>query len=305
MTTLPTVGDVAAAAQRIAPYIRRTPMVRAELAGRPVWLKLEHLQVTGSFKARGATNALLSMNPIPDAVVAASGGNHGLGVAHAAQVAGADATVVVPESVPESKARRLLAAGVSVVRHGGEYAEAEAHARLLAEAMGAPFLHAYADADVITGQGTTAAEVLEDTDSDIDVLLVAVGGGGLIAGAATACRGSGVRVVGVEPDGIPTLHSALAAGRPVEVTVDSLTASALGARITGSLNHAIAAEAVDEVVLVSDADILSARDLLWNELRIAVEPAAAAGLAALLVGAVEADAPCVVLCGANSTWVPS
>ena len=299
---LPTVADVAAAADRIAPHIRRTPLLRVDLAGREVWLKLEHLQVTGSFKARGASNAVLSLPGPPRAVVAASGGNHGLGVAHAAAVVGAAATIVVPESVPEEKARRLAAAGASVVRSGNEYAEAESHARHLAGSLSAPFIHAYAGADVIAGQGTVAHEVLADIGDRIDTVVVAVGGGGLIAGTATACAGSAVAVVGVEPEGIPTMHSALAAGEPVDVSVDSLTASALGARRTGALNLAVAQAGGVEVFLVTDRDILAARDLLWDEVRIAVEPAGAAGLAAILTGQVQADVSCVVLCGANSGW---
>lgn len=306
--TLPTVADVRAAADRIAPHIRRTPVLRVDLAGHSIWLKLEQLQVTGSFKARGATNAVLSLPNVPPAVVAASGGNHGLGVAHAAAAVGTAAIVVVPESVPEFKARRLAAAGASVVRHGHEYAEAEAHARHIADALAAPFIHAYADAAVIAGQGTAALEILDDTQGHPaapDVILVAVGGGGLIAGTATACAASATRVVGVEPEGIPTMHSALAAGHPVEVTVDSLTASALGARQTGPLNLAIVQAGVEAVCLVTDEDILAARDLLWDEVRVAVEPAGAAGLAAILTGAIEAQNPCVLLCGANSAWTPS
>ena len=305
MSDLPTRDDVIQAAGRIAPHIRHTPVISVELAGRQVWLKLEQMQVTGSFKARGATNAVLSLAEPPAAVVAASGGNHGLGVAHAAAVVGAMATVVVPESVPDFKAQRLAQAGASVVRHGVQYAEAEAHARRLAESMHAPFLHPYADPAVIAGQGTATYEVLEDLGDRVDAVLVAVGGGGLIAGTATACRGTGVRVIGVEPEGIPTLHAALAAGTPVEVDVDSVTASALGARSTDALNLAVAQRDVEGVVLVSDRDILAARDLLWDEVRIAVEPAGAAGLAALLAGAVEAVQPCVILCGANSAWTPT
>ena len=302
---LPTPDDVAAAARRIGPHIRRTPLISVELAGRRVWLKLEQLQVTGSFKARGATNAVLSLPAPPPAVVAASGGNHGLGVAHAAAVVGAAATVVVPESVPDFKARRLAEAGASVVRHGTQYSEAEEHARMLADALHAPFLHPYADPAVIAGQGTCAHAVLQDLGDRVDMLLVAVGGGGLIAGTATACSGTDVRVVGVEPEGIPTMHAALAAGSPVEVEVDSVTASALGARHTADINLAIAQRDADGVVLVTDRDILAARDLLWDEVRIAVEPAGAAGLAALLAGAVDAEEPCVILCGANSAWTPT
>ncbi|MBW3575997.1 MAG: pyridoxal-phosphate dependent enzyme [Actinobacteria bacterium] len=141
-------------------------------------------------------------------------------------------------------------------------------------------------------------------DLPLETRVVAVGGGGLIAGTATACRDSDVRVVGVEPRGIPTLHSALAAGGPVDVEVDSLTASALGARRTGEMNFAIARDCVDAVYLVDDDEILAARDLLWNEVRLAVEPAGAAGVAAVLSGQVDAEQPCVVLCGANSSWLP-
>ena len=301
---LPTRDDVAAAAARIAPHLRRTPLIAVDLAGRRLWLKLEHLQVTGSFKARGATNAVLSLPEPPTAVVAASGGNHGLGVAHAAAVAGATATIVVPETVPDEKARLLTAAGASVVRHGVQYADAQAHAQQLAATMHAPFLHAYDDPAVVAGQGTVALEVLEDTGDEVDAIVVAVGGGGLIAGSATACRGSAVGVYGVEPEGIPTMHAALAAGEPVDVEVNSLTASALGARRTGQLNFAVALEAVEQVLLVSDDDILAARDLLWSEVRLAVEPAGAAGLAAVLSGQLDAQQPCIVLCGATSAWLP-
>lgn len=305
MPELPRRADVDAAAARIAAHVRRTPVLHAELGGLAVWLKLEQLQVTGSFKARGATNAVLSLPSTPAAVVAASGGNHGLGVAHAAAVAGTRATVVVPESVPAEKARRLTEHGATVVRHGGEYADAEQHARELASELDAPFLHPYGDPTVIAGQGTLGLEILEDLHDRADAVLVAVGGGGLIAGVATALEGSGVRVVGVEPEGIPTLHAALSAGQPVRVDVESVTASALGARITGAVNLAVAQRAVEQVVLVSDAAILTARDLLWDSCRVAVEPASAAGLAALLAGAVDADSPCVVLCGANSSWTPA
>lgn len=302
MTDRPTAADVAAAASRIAPHVRRTPVVSAQLGGRRVWFKLEQLQVTGSFKARGATNAALSLDPAPPALVAASGGNHGLGVAHAAAVVGATATVVVPRSVPPEKARLLAAAGASVVEHGAGYAQAEEHARHLAEVMHAPFLHAYADPLVVAGQGTVGSEILEDLGDEIDAVLVAVGGGGLLAGVATALDGVPIDVVGVEPEGIPTMHAALLAGEPVDVDVNSITASALGARITNPLNLAIAQEAADGVVLVSDAEILSAQQLLWDELRVVVEPGAAAGLAGLLAGAVDAQHPCVVLCGANTAW---
>jgi threonine dehydratase len=280
--------------------VRHTPLFWVELVGRPVWLKLEHLQVTGSFKARGATNAALTLHPRPSVVVAASGGNHGLGVVHAAGVVGATATIVVPETVPEAKARRLSAAGACVVRHGAEYADAEARGRDLAASLDAPFIHAFADPAVIAGQGTVGLEIAHDAPA-CDAVVVAVGGGGLIAGIATALEGTH-RMIGVEPESIPTLARALAVGRPVEIEMNSITASALGARVTAPINLAIAQRAVERVVLVSDEMILAARDLLWEACRLAVEPAAATGLAAVLGGLIDAEAPCVVLCGANSAW---
>ena len=303
--SLPSRADVEAAAARLTGVVRRTPVMRVELAGRPMWLKLEQLQETGSFKVRGATNAVLSLDPPPRTVVAASGGNHGLGVAHAAAASGIPATVVVPEVVPEAKARLLAAMGATVVRHGDQYAAAELHARELAQEMDAPFIHAYADAAVIAGQGTVGLEIGQDVPADrCDAVLVAVGGGGLIAGIATALHDHPAQVVGVEPEGIPTLHAALAAGEPVDVEVASVTASALGAKRTGAINLAIAQQSVERVVLVDDAAILAARDLLWDRCRIAVEVGAATGLAAVLAGALEAEEPCVVLCGANSEWLP-
>ena len=305
MTGLPQRADVEAAAARIAAHVRRTPLLHATIARRTVWLKLEHLQVTGSFKARGACNALLSLATPPPLVVAASGGNHGLGVAHAARVVGAAATIGVPESVPEEKARRLEDLGATVLRHGREYAEAEQHARAVAAELAAPFLHPFADAAVIAGQGTVGLEIAADLGDACDAVLVAVGGGGLLAGVATALHGTGTRVIGVEPTGIPTVSAALSAGHPVDVGMDSVTASALGARATDPLNLEVIASRADGVVLVDDADILAARDLLWDSCRLAVEPAAAAPLAALLTGAVDARAPCLVLCGANSAWAPA
>jgi threonine dehydratase len=299
---VPTRADVEAAAHRIAPLVRRTPVLRARIMGVDLVFKLEHLQVTGSFKARGAANALLSLDPGPPAVLCASGGNHGLGVAHAAEELGIAATVVVPETIPPEKARRLAALGATVVEHGDSYESAEEHARELAAELGAPFIHPFADPAVVSGQGTVGLEVLADA-GECDAVLVAIGGGGLIGGVATACEGSGMRVVGVEPVGIPTLHAALAAGKPVDVEVDSVAASALGASRTDALNLAIAQRAVDEVVLVQDADMLAARDLLWEACRLAVEPASAIGLAALLQGLVAAERPCVVLCGANTRWI--
>lgn len=294
---LPTAADVTAAAETIRPYARRTPIMRVSLHGRPVVLKLEHLQLSGSFKLRGAVNAL-SRGERPARVVTASGGNHGLAVATAARLLDVPATVYVPESVPESKARRIEAAGAKLVRHGATYAEA-AKAALAAVGPQERYLPAYDHPDVIAGQGTMGAEIVAETP-EVDAVLVAVGGGGLAAGTAL---GIGDRTtVAVEPKGCNALHAALDAGQPVDTEVDSVASSALGATRVGDLPFAILNSPRTLSILVSDAEILAAQELLWEEYRLAVEPAAAAPLAAWLADRVPAELPCIVLCGANSGW---
>jgi threonine dehydratase len=289
-------ADVARAATRIRPYARHTPLLRASVDGRPVVLKLEQLQLTGSFKLRGALNALLADQPAR--VVTASGGNHGLAVATAAALLGMPATVYTPESVPAAKARRIEATGAKLVRHGQTYAEAAAAAQ--ADAAGARYLPAYDDALVIAGQGTCAAEAAADAP-DVDVLVAAVGGGGLAAG--TVLGGGGRPVVAVEPLGCQSLHDALAAGQPVDSVVESIASSALGATRVGALPFALLRSATS--VLVSDAEILAARDRLWEEFRLAVEPAGAVPFAAWLNGQIPGDLPCLILCGANTDWTPA
>jgi threonine dehydratase len=287
--------DVLAAADRIRPHVRRTPLWRTEVDGRPIVLKLEHLQLTGSFKLRGAVNTLVAAGS-PDRVVTASGGNHGLGVAKAAQLLGLHATVYVPVSAPEAKVRRIEAAGAKLIRHGDTYAEA------VLAALETPgfYVQAYDDPTVIAGQGTVAAEVVEDAP-DVDAIAVAVGGGGLAAGTALA---SGRLTVAVEPERCCALHHALAAGEPVDAEVDSVAASALGATRVGAVPFGILRTHPVTSVLVSDADVLAARDRLWEEFRLAVEPAAAVPFAAWLDGRVPGELACVVLCGANADWTP-
>ncbi|GAA3433156.1 serine/threonine dehydratase [Kutzneria kofuensis] len=301
MTTfvgLPTAADVAAAAETIRPYARRTPVMRTSVGGREVVFKLEHLQLAGSFKLRGAVNAL-SRGDRPVRVVTASGGNHGLAVATAATLLGLPATVYVPESAPESKTRRIEAIGATLVRHGGTYAEA-AKAALAAVTAQDRYLPAYDHPDVIAGQGTMGAEIVADAP-EVDAVLVAVGGGGLAAGTALAIGDR--TTVAVEPEGCDALHAALKAGRPVDTEVlDSVAASALGATRVGDLPFAVLNSPRTRSVLVSDAEILAAQELLWEEFRLAVEPAAAAPLAAWLADRVPAELPCIVLCGANSAW---
>jgi threonine dehydratase len=298
---LPSPEEVRAAAARIAPYVRRTPVLRVTVDGRPVTFKLENLQVCGVFKIRGALNALLTARPAM--VVTASGGNHGFGVASAAQWLGIPATVFVPESVPEIKARRITGTGAHVVKSGEKYADAEAAARDLAATEGACYVHAYDDPAVVAGQATLGLEIAQDVP-ECDVIAVPVGGGGLFAGVSA---GSGRHVIGVEPPACPCLHAAVEAGKPVDAPVDyaSVAASSLGATRAGEL----AVEAYQEygggLAMIDDDKTIAARDRLWEEFRLAVEPSAATVFAAWLDGQVAGESPCLVLSGANAEWTPA
>lgn len=300
----PTSADVQAAAGRLRPYVRRTPLLRISLDGRPLVLKLEQLQLSGSFKLRGAMNAVLAGHP-HDHVVTASGGNHGLGVATGAALLGITATVVVPASVPEIKARRIAATGVTLVRHGATYAEAAAAAAELAARPGHRYVPAFDDPLVVAGNGTVAAEVVEDAP-DVDTVVVAAGGGGLAAGSALAVDGR--LLVAAEPERCCAVHDALEAGYPVDAPVQSVASSALGATRVGHVPFAVLAPrhraGAVRSVLVGEDGILQARDRLWEECRIATEPAAAVPLAAWLAGQVPGDLPCLVICGANAEWTP-
>jgi threonine dehydratase len=308
------------AANRLSPHIRRTPLLRVSANARPLAFKLEFLQLTGSFKIRGALNALLSRGAgrgTVSHVVTASGGNHGLGVAVAARLLGVDATVFVPGPVPEAKARRIAAAGAEVIRFGSTYSEAELEARHLATRDGLVYVHAYDDPAVVAGQATVGLEILADMP-ECDVIVVPVGGGGLLAGTAEALSSAGAfpggasrastarALVGVEPEGCPTLHQAASAGIPVDVPVDgkSVAASALGASRAGRRALSAYQSGNVRLAMVSDDQIIIARDRLWEEFRLAVEPAAATVYAAWLSGQVPGDFPCLVLSGANADWMP-
>ncbi len=279
----------------LSQYVRRTPIMRVSVDGRPLVFKLEHLQLTGSFKIRGAINKLLSLNV--SEVVTASGGNHGIAVAQAAQLLDVNATVFVPVTAPETKTKRIEALGAKLIRHGNTYAEAATAAR----ALGLTYIEAYNDPKVIEGQSTVTQEIVEDVP-EVDSIAVAVGGGGLVAGAALASGGR--HVVAVEPENCCAMHNALNAGEPVDSQVRSVAADALGATRAGELALEILRQSNVSSVLVSDEELLAARDRLWEEFRLAVEPAAAVAFAAFLNGDVPGELPCVLLCGANSEWAP-
>lgn len=286
-------------------FLRTTPLWKLSgaslgLSCAEVWLKLEHLQVGGSFKARGMLNRLLA-NPIPDAgVVIASGGNAGIATAAAAQALGVRCEVFVPTVSPEAKRARLRDLGAEVVVTGAVYAEAFEACMARQKASGALLTHAYDQIEVLAGAGTLAAEV-EAQGGLPDSVLVSVGGGGLIGGIA-AWFEQRSRVVALEPERAPTLHSARHAGEPVDVAVGGIAADSLGAKRIGQLGWEVTQRHVRDSLLLTDEAILAAQRWLWKELRLAIEPGAALGLAALQTGAYQPRADekvALILCGGN------
>ncbi len=295
--------EIEAAHARIAPHIRRTPLLNLGSAfghDGPVSLKLEFLQHAGSFKTRGAFNTLLS-NEVPAAgVAAASGGNHGAAVAYAAKQLGVTARIFVPEISSPAKIAVIRSHGAEVVIGGARYADAQDSCDAYVAESGALRIHPFAAESTVIGQGTAGLEWEQDGPA-LDTVLVAVGGGGLISGVASWWAGR-VKVVGVEPEGSRALHAALEAGRPIDVDVDSVAADSLGAKNTGDLVYSICSKTVDHVALVADAAIRDAQRLLWRDYRIASEPGGAAALAALISGAYKprsGERIGVLLCGAN------
>jgi threonine dehydratase len=293
------------AAQRIAPHVRRTPVIALEdgalgIAAK-ISLKLELLQHTGSFKPRGGFNCILS-SQVPEAgVIAASGGNHGAAVAFAAQKLGHRAEIFVPTLSPPNKVERLRRYGAEIRIVGRDYAEALAASHERAAETGALPIHAYDDIRVLAGQGTLGLD-LEEQVPDLDSVLIAVGGGGLIGGVA-AWYQDRVRVISVEPERAPSLERALAAGRVVEVDVSGVAADSLGARRVGEIMLPIARQFVSSSLLVSDEQIVRAQTFLWRSLRLVAEPGGATALAALLAGVYkprDGERVGVVVCGANA-----
>ncbi|WP_298926204.1 threonine/serine dehydratase [uncultured Ramlibacter sp.] len=286
-------------------FLRETPLwkLAGSSLGLPcaeVWLKLEHLQVGGSFKARGMLNRLLS-NPIPaSGVIVASGGNAGIATAAAAQALGVPCEVFVPMVSSPAKQARLRELGATVVVTGAAYAEALQACLARQQQSGALLTHAYDQIEVVAGAGTLAQEI-ERQGGLPDSVLVSVGGGGLIAGIAGWFE-QRCRVVALEPELAPTLFQARAAGAPVDVQVGGLAADSLGAKRIGAIAWEVTQQHVKDVLLLPDAAIRNAQLTLWQQLRLAVEPAAALGLAAVQSGAYTpraAEKVCLVVCGAN------
>lgn len=301
LNDLPDFAHVTAAAARLAPWIHRTPIMRVKGPGaRPLVIKLEGMQRSGSFKMRGALNKLMLLGREARAgVVTASGGNHGLGVTWAGWLLGVPVHVFVPTVTSPWKRDALEAAAAQVRVVGARYPEAEEAARAFAAARDLPYIHAYDDPDVIAGQGTVVAELLEDAP-DVGTIVVAVGGGGLAAGAVLAAGGR--KVVGVEPYGAPTMQAALRAGHPVKLEdIQSVAADSLGAGQAGERTFAICRRGLDRIELVEDDAIRAAQRWLWEHLRLVYEAGGSAALAAVATGALDGDAGPVgiVLCGAN------
>jgi threonine dehydratase len=305
-----TRDDIRSTYDTIRPFIRRTPVVQLDLADLDpaagelpsVTLKLEQLQCAGSFKARGAFANLLLRNVPPAGVAAASGGNHGVAVAYAAQRRAVPARIFVPTVSAPAKIERIRQLGAELVVTGDRYADALAAAQAWVQSSGAMSVHAFDQRETLLGQGTLGLELAGQADQ-LDTVLVPVGGGGLIGGIA-AWFGSDprTRVIGVEPDGAPTLTRARAEGRPADAPAEGVAADALAPRRVGELVFPITQAYVEDVVLVGDVAILAAQRALWQAARIAAEPAASVGIAALLTGAYKpapGERVAVVISGAN------
>ncbi len=300
-----TRSDIEAAASRVAPYVRRTPVIEIDGGSLslnvPVTLKLELLQHTGSFKPRGAFNRLLNATIPAAGVITASGGNHGAAVAYAARALGVTAEIFVPAGTPPTKVKRIASYGARVVQGGAAYADALAACRARQIETGALEVHAYDHPDVLAGQGTVGREFQMDAP-DLTHVLVAVGGGGLIGGVAAWYAGS-AEIICVEPEGCPTLTTAMLAGRPVECPVSGLAADALGARQVGAEMFPIAQAYVTGAVLVTDEQIAATQRLLWEQVRLIAEPGGATALAALISRRFDPPQGArvgVVICGGNT-----
>ncbi len=308
---MPQVGrdSIARTYQTIHPYIRRTPVIEVDgadfgLNGISLVFKLESLQHSGSFKARGAFTNLLTRDIPAAGVVAASGGNHGTAVAYAAMKLKKPARIFVPEVASPTKLERIREYGAHLVITGERYADALAASEIWAAQSGALAVHAYDQIETLLGQGSVGLE-FEEQSPKLDSLIVAVGGGGLIGGIA-AWYGSRVRIVGVEPEAAPTLTRALQAGHPVDAEAGGIAADSLAPKRVGELMFPIAQAHVKTVVLVSDESIQAAQKALWKVLRVVAEPGGAAAFAALLSGHYRpgpGEKVGVLVCGGNTAAV--
>lgn len=303
------LDDIKAASERLAPYVKRTPILRAEKLdddlGCEVYFKPECLQKTGSFKIRGATNKILTMTQEEKdrGIIASSSGNHAQGVAYAAGLLGIKATIVLPTNAPQVKVDNTRALGAEVVQYG--FGSIERYKKLyeIVAEKGYTVVHSFNDPALIAGQGTVGYEIMQDL-SDVDTVVVPLGGGGVLAGVAVAVKESNpaVRVVGVEPSRIPRYSESRKAGKPVEVELQDTVADGLMITTTGSNTYPIIEKYVDEVIPVDDEYIVRALNEIVYKGKVLVEPSAAIGVAAVLSGALKVrkdEKVCFVLTGGN------
>jgi threonine dehydratase len=309
-----TLADIRAAQDRITPHIHRTPLIEVQaVAERPtdarLWLKLECLQVTGSFKMRGATNKALSMPPevLKNGIVTASGGNHGLATAEAARRAGVPAKIFVPITVAPLKLEKLKRLGADVKVVGSIWNETNEYALEYARSTGAAYFHPFADPAVVAGQGTLALEILEQ-NPELDTLLIAIGGGGLITGMAVALKAlkPSIRVIGIEPVGCPTFHASIAAGKVVRLPKVTTRVATMACAETDPDVFALSQPLIDEVVLVEDEAMVEAARWLWYEFGLAADLSGAAAVAAMREGRIRSESDrniCALVCGAGTEGI--
>ena len=309
-----TLEDVLAARTRIKGKVRHTPMMPATqmrngLAPLDVTLKIESLQVTGSFKARGAMNKVLTLSPeqIAKGLVTASGGNHGLAMARTGYVAGVKTTIYLPSSVVPDKVAKLRGWNADVQIVGSVFDEANEAALAFAREMGAAYVHPFADPLVVAGQGTLGLEVLDDMP-DVDTVLIAIGGGGLITGMATAMKAKkpSIRIIGIEPVGAPTLKASLDAGHVVTLDAVTTKVATMASRRTDEALFANVRDKIDDMILVSDEEMEEAAKSLWFEFGLATDLSGAASLAALRSGRLSfrpGERICALVCGAGADGV--
>lgn len=305
-----TLSDISAARLRIAPFTRQTPVMPVAALRNPlactaeIVMKLELFQVTGSFKARGAMNRhLAGGTPSPAGIVTASGGNHGLAVARTALAAGIHATIFVPSTVRPEKVLNMRAWGATVEVVGDEWSISNEAALAFAVETGASYFHPFADPLVVAGQGTLGLEILEQIES-LDAIVVAIGGGGLISGLATAVKAMkpAIHIIGVEPEGSPTLAASLKANRRVRLDAVTSRVATMSCRETDERIFQTVRQHVDSVLLVSDDDMLAASRWLWTEFAIAADLSGAASIAALQRWPARFEGMskvCALICGAG------
>lgn len=294
MAIVPSHDDLVAAAENIAGKALRTPLLYSqrlkEIVGGDVFLKLESLQPGGSFKLRGATNAvaLLTEEERRMGVVAASSGNYGTALALASRRSGISATIVLPDNAPPVKVERIRKAGAKILRHGAHYGDSEQKAAELGK-QGLVLIHPFDDSRVVAGQGTISLEMNQDAPENLDLAVVPIGGGGLIAGVALGLQYTrpGVDVIGVEPFAAPSMTKAFEAGRPVAIEPLPTCADGLSPRITGEISFEVAQERISDVKLLTEEELLEGVRFCFRELKIVVEPSGASGIAALLAGKLE------------------